>query len=235
MKTRYTLFLIIITLLCVPGQMLSAGTWVENFNSDVPDSWQALGKRGPFSIWQVKEGNLNYQYSKPLGPLLFVIRSRIDFIGFPLNAKQLRVKMNVVETLNATVGIFLGQSENDRNYKFYHNNKNWLPNFMDFMEGPKDVPNQKPHIHVELKDIEIVFDNGHFELLSEQKHILAFEEPNLPQIDSIGIITYTDEKRFANILVDNFVISGPNVPAHGSLDVRPKDKAAVLWGELKRQ
>lgn len=229
MKALFTLFLII-TLLCVSGQMLTAETWVENFNEDNLDNWKGHGERN-WHTWQVHDGKLNFQYNKPLGPLIFLYRAIISFTGFPLQEKQLRVKLTILETLNTRVGIFIGQFENQRTYKFYHNNR-WLN---DFLQVPDGIPNRKPDVvYDDLKEIEIVFDNGHFELLSEQKLILEFREPNLPHIDYIGIISYTDQKRFANILVDNFTISGPNVPAHGSLNVRSKGKAAVLWGELKQ-
>lgn len=232
MKRLYTLLLISFTVICVLGQNLSAATWVENFNEDNLDSWKGHEERDFWHTWQVKDGNLNFQYNKPLGPLIFLYRSRIVFTGFPINAKQIRIKMNVIQTQSAKVGIFIGQSVIQRTYKFYHNNK-WLP---DVLQVPDGIPNQKPDIvYDDLKEIDIVFDNGHFELLSEQKLILKFEDPNIPHVDYLGIITYTDQKRFANILVDDFTISGPNVPAHGTLNVRPNGKAAVLWGELKQK
>ena len=71
--------------------------------------------------------------------------------------------------------------------------------------------------------------------MSEGKRILEFDEPHLPTIDCLGLIIYTHQVRLASLQVDDFIISGPNVPAHGTLNVRPKGKATVLWGELKQQ
>ena len=227
MNRLYTLFLILCLLMCATVQVVSAETWIEDFSENELDSWKGHEDRCHWGTWQVRDGYLNFQYNKPLGPLIFLYRCRIEFTGFPLQAKQLRVKLTVLETQDARVGIFIGQFKNERTYKFFHNNK-WLPNSI---EVPKGVPNQKPNIvYNDLKDIEIVFDNGHFELLSEEKRILEFDEPNLLHIDYLGIITYTDQKRFANILVDNFIISAPTF-----YDVRPKGKATVVWGKLKQQ
>ncbi|MCE2402983.1 hypothetical protein J4G08_19130 [Candidatus Poribacteria bacterium] len=141
------------------------------------------------------------------------------------------MKVSVLETHNGKVGIFIGQYDNNgfvsrRTYKFFNN---WIL-------GPIEFPDQQPDIEFDINEIEIQFEKGHFQLLSEGKLILEFDEPNLPTIDCLGIIIFTDQVRHASFQLDNFIISGPTVPAHGTLivRVRPKGKAAVLWGELKR-
>jgi hypothetical protein len=102
--------------------------------------------------------------------------------------------------------------------------------------GPIEFKDQNPDVDYDnLKDIEIVFDKGHFELLSEGEHILEFQEPNLPTIDCLGIIAYTTEVPLAYFAMDNFIISDLVAPEEKSLNVRAEGKTAVLWGELKKQ
>lgn len=229
MKGLYTLFLIIITLLCTSGQMLSAGTWIENFNGDNLDSWKIPEDRVGVSTWQVKNGYLDYNFSHPQGKLFMLYTSVFLFNGFPLNVDSFRVKLAILDTHNSMVGIVLGKYTNINNWINY-----WRSSYKFFQRSvwpPIDFPGQQPDMRLDIdKDIEIFFDKGHFELMSNRKHILEFDDPNLQTIDCLGIIAYVDQKRLASFQVDDFVIFGPNI-----LDVRPQDKAAVLWGELKRQ
>ena len=50
------------------------------------------------------------------------------------------------------------------------------------------------------KEIEILFNKGDFQLLSEGKHIIDFHEPNLPTVDCLGIIAGTHRKFRLHIL-----------------------------------
>ena len=101
--------------------------------------------------------------------------------------------------------------------------------------GPIEFPGQQPQIGYDIeKVIEVDFDNGHFELLSEGEQILEFDEPNLPHINCLGIVAFASKPPLAHFVLDDFIISGPSIPSKGSLDVQPHGKVAVLWGELKR-
>jgi hypothetical protein len=204
-----------------------AKTWIEDFNDGNLDAWKNIHTFG--TTWQAEEGHLKALFELPVGPLIFRYKSSLEFTGFRLNAEQIRVKVSVLETHNGKVGIFIGQYDNNgfvsrRTYKFFNN---WIL-------GPIEFPDQQPDTKFDIKEIEIHFEKGHLQLLSEGKRILEFDEPNLPTIDCVGIIIFTHQVRHASFQLDNFIISGPTVPAHGTLDVRPKGKAAVLWGELKR-
>lgn len=229
MKASFTLFLIIIALMCFQVKFVSAGNWLENFNSDNLDSWEVPISELGLSTWQVKNGHLDYKYSHPEGKLFIRYTSDLIFNGFPLNIDRFRVKLTILDTHNSMVGIIVGKYTNINNIRNY-----WRTSYKFFQRSiwpPRDFPGQQPDIRLDIhEDIEIAFDKGHFELMSNGKHILEFEEPNFQTIDCIGIIAYVDQKRIAGFQVDDFEISGPDV-----LDVQPKGKAAVLWGELKRQ
>ena len=206
--------------------------WVEDFNDGHLDSWteskhQMEEKR---TTWQAKDGHLDV-WIEPWQAKALIQTYELEFTGFPIKAEKLRVKVNVLEAQNANVGLFIGQYDqwkgtHRRTYKILHGS----------IWGAIEFPRQVPDVDYDnLKDIEIVFNKGHFELLSEGEHILEFEEPNLPYIDCLGIVAYTTEVPLAYFAMDNFIISDLVAPEEKSLNVRAEGKAAVLWGELKKQ
>ncbi len=212
--------------------------WVEDFNDGHLDSWteskhQMEEKR---TTWQAKDGHLDV-WIEPWQAKALIQTYELEFTGFPIKAEKLRVKVNVLEAQNANVGLFIGQYDqwkgtHRRTYKILHGSI-WGP--ID-IRGPIEFKGQNPDVDYDnLKDIEIVFDKGHFELLSEGEHILEFQEPNLPTIDCLGIVAYTTEVPLAYFAMDNFIISDLVAPEEKSLNVRAEGKAAILWGELKRQ
>ena len=252
---RYILFLIIITLLSVLGQMISAETWIENFNGNNLDSWKEYdehfetGDRAPKTTWQTKNGRLDVWIDPPPTPGIFE-RFPLEFVGFPVETKRLNVKVKIIDAQIDIIGIIIGQYTERRNLiydTFHFLNRSFLPiNKTPFRNGVIQTPNrfeieqiahQVNSEHLPLDEMEVSFDNGRFKFLSQNNLLTEFKVPEMTTIDCIGLIAYVERGlgHIGTFLLDDFVISGPNVPAHGSLDVRPKDKAAVLWGELKRQ
>ena len=212
--------------------------WVEDFNDGHLDSWteEKHQKEDKRVTWQAKDGHLDVWIQPYLNHALMQTYE-LEFTDFPIKAEKLRVKVNVLEAQNANVGLFIGQYDqwkgtHRRTYKILHGSI-WGP--IDIW-GPIEFKDQNPDVDYDnLKDIEIVFDKGHFELLSEGEHILEFQEPNLPTIDCLGIIAYTTEVPLAYFAMDNFIISDLVAPEEKSLNVRAEGKTAVLWGELKKQ
>ncbi len=206
--------------------------WIEDFSDGHLDSWteakhQAEDKR---VTWQAKDGLLDV-WIQPLQAKALIQTYELEFTGLPIKAEKLRVKVDVLEAHNANVGLFIGQYDDGNNisrrtYKILHKS----------IWGPIEFRGQNPEgVYENLKDIEIVFDKGHFELLSEGEHILEFDEPNLRTIDCLGIIAYTTEVPLAHFVMDNFIISDISAYEKKSLNVQAKGKAAVLWGELKQK
>lgn len=229
MKKLFTLSLFVFTLICSQGRIVFADTWIEDFNSDNLDSWKVPESPLGLSTWQVEEGHLDFDFSHPQGKLFLGYKSILMFNGFLLNADSFRVKLTILETDKTMVGILIGKYTNINNWVNY-----WRSSYkfnQRSVQPPIDFPGQQPDMQLDIdSEIEIVFDKGHFELISKRKHILEFFDPNLQTIDCLGIIAYVHQSRLASLQVDDFVISGHNI-----LDVRPKGKAAVLWGELKQQ
>lgn len=235
MRICFALFLIPCIFIFVNVHAVSAETWIENFNRGNLDSWTVIPQDHPVADrgnWQVKKGRLDVEIELPWGPGIFEYHT-LKFTGFDLHAKQLNVKVNVLEAQNANVGILIGQYDQwgnmgRRTYKFLRGSSIW---------GPIEFPNQQPDVkYADLKEIEVNFDKGHFELLSEGKQILEFDEPNLPYVNCIGIRAYVWIKGPpVHFVLDDFIISGPSLRRADAQPVRPRGKAAVLWGELKRQ
>lgn len=205
--------------------------WVEDFNEGHLDSWteDKHQKERKRVSWQAKDGNLNV-WIQPLLNHAGRQTFELEFTGLPIKAEKLNVKVDILEAHNANVGILIGQYDWTggtfrRTYKILHNSI-WGAVELG------DVPDQN---YENLKEIEIAFNEGHFELLSEGEHILEFDEPNLKYIDCLGIIAYIGEVPLAHFVMDNFVISDVAPFKAKSLSINAKGKAAVLWGELKQK
>ena len=227
MNRTFVLIAFIFVLISTKVNGVSANTWIEDFDEGNLNSW-AVNKKSNRTTWKAKDGHMDV-WIEPFpggGPQSY----RLEFIGFDFRAERLSVLVTIFEVKNAQVGILIGQYTADRNtykrtYKILHGT----------IWGPTDFPKQNPKVNYEnLKEIEIIFNQGHFELLSEGEHLLEFDEPNLPHIDCLGIVAYAGGQPLAHFELDNFIITGPSMPSNGKLDVQSIDKAAVLWGRLKR-
>lgn len=242
-------------LFCIQVQIVSAGTWIENFNGENLDSWIEhdehfeTGERAPKTIWQTKNGRLDVWIDPPPTPGIFE-RFPLEFTGFPVNAKELNVKVEILESSRDSIGIIMGQYTvrgTVMGLTFHFLSRSTIPlNNTPFKNGVIQTPvvfdieqiaNQVDSEHLPLDELEISFNNGHFMFMSGDILLTEFNVPQLTNINCIGLIAYVERGagHIGTFMLDNFVISGPNVPNHGSLNVRPKGKAAVLWGELKRQ
>lgn len=227
MNRLYSLFSIFL-LFIFAAQVVSAKTWVEDFEDGHLDAW-AVDKTSDRTTWKAKDGRMDVLI-EPWpggGPQEY----KLEFTGFAFRAEKLNVKVSILEFEKANVGIFIGQRTFDgnifrRTYKFVQRGGIW---------GPIEFPGQQPEIGYDIKKvIEIDFDKGHFELSSEGEHILEFNEPNLPHIDCLGIVAFASHPPLEHFVLDDFIISGPSIPK-GNLDVRAKGKAAVVWGKLKQK
>ena len=197
------------------GETVLDDFWVEDFNDGHLDSWTESKhqKEDKRVTWQAKDRHLDVWIQPYLNHAL-IQTYELEFTGFPIKAEKLRVKVNVLEAQNANVGLFIGQRTHTgnifrRTYKILHRS----------IWGAIEFPRQVPDVDYDnLKDIEIVFDKGHFELLSEGEHILEFQEPNLPTIDCLGIVAYTTEVPLAYFAMDNFIISDIVAPEQTNID-----------------
>ncbi len=257
MKVFFTLFLVILTVVCISGQMLSAETWVENFNSDKLDSWKeydehfGTGVWAPKTVWKTKDGMLDVWIDPPPSPGIFE-RFPLEFVGFPIKANKLNVRVKIVQKWQNTdrIGILIGQLDERNNvigHTFHFLNGSFLPiNKTPFRNGVIQTPrsdnileiaHQVDSEHFPLEEMEISFDNGHFKFISQNNLLTEFKVAQMTTIDCLGVIAYVERGggHLGIFALDDFVISGPNVPAHSSLNVHSIGKTAVLWGDLKRQ
>ena len=206
--------------------------WVENFSDTELKSWKQSRHQinNNRSTWQTKDGTLDV-WIEPLQHHAMIQTYVLEFVGFPIKAETLNVKMDVLEAVNSGVGITIGQRTHDgniyrRTYDFRHTS----------IWGPTEFRGQNPKVNFgPLKNIEINFNKGHFELLSEGEHILDFDDPNLPYVDVLGIIAYTGQVPLSHFVVDNFIISNVSELNSENLSVEAKGKATILWGELKNK
>ena len=262
MNRLYRLFLILCMLLFLQGQMVFAETWIENFSNNL-DSWKEYddhfdgGIWAPKKvIWQTKNGKLDVWIDPPPTPGIFE-KFPIEFVGFPIMAKELNVKVKILQTnLDRIgidrIGILIGQHDERGGVigdTFHFLNSSFIAlNKTPFRNGVIQTPplhtfeiteiaHQVNSDHFPLEEMEISFNNGHFKFLSKGDLLTEFKCPQMTKIDCVGIIAYVERGAgvIGEFVLDDFVITGPNVPAQGLTNVRPKGKTAVLWGELKHQ
>ena len=236
MKQIYLFSLIVCVFMLTANENIVAGTWIEDFNKNL-DSWTTREHQRERVAWQIKVKRLFVQ-TEPfcIGRLNLDIELALAthytmaFTALPIDTDQLQVELSVILTDNAYVAIFLGKQPEDefvnvlrRTYQFTD----------QFIWGPVDFPNKSPKIEdgLELNKIKVAFNSGRFELFANAENIV-FQDDNFLTINYLGIAVVPKRCTVeSKIIVDDFIISGPSIQQ----DVVPKDKAAILWGQLKRQ
>ena len=239
MKKYYLLSLIVSVLIFSPNKDIIAGNWKEHFNKNL-DSWTKRELQRERVTWQVKDGRLNV-YTKPFCNGILNIAGRLPlkthytlaFTAIPIETNNLRVKMKIVNSKNANVGIFIGEYPED----IFVNPLRRTYQFVDYtIGGPLDFRNQNPQIELELNKIDIGFARGLFTLYANGKKIVDFQDGNFRRISYLGIVAFPKNCSIdATVVLDDFIISGPSIPSNDIQDVLPRGKAAEMWGSLKGQ
>lgn len=240
MKRLYGLLLIFCVLICSTNKDTVAGTWTEDFNQDHLKSWTKREHQRERVTWQTKNGRLVVQtksFCTDAAPfetrLPLMTHYTLAFTDFPIETDELSVKMTGLRGVNSNMGFFLGKQPKD----VFDNPLRQTYQFMNHSIGaPLDLPTKRPFIELELKEIEIAFKQGTFELFSQGEKIVDFQDDNFQTITYLGIAVIIKGCLFdATASSNDFVISGPSIPNGGSWNVQSKDKAAVVWGALKHR
>jgi len=216
-------------------------TWTEDFNAGHLNSWKKRELQRERVTWQAQNDRLHVR-TKPFCNGRLNVGNRLEeqtnytlrFTALPINIDQIRVKLSVVSTHNANVGIFLGKAPQDELIHPFE----YAYQFADHTLGsPEKFPKTSaPRIALNnLDEIDVVFDRGHFYLYSNDEYIVDFKVDTLGTIDLLGIAVFPKVcQQVADVVVDNFIISGTSIPDAVSLNVRAKGKVTVLWGKLKQ-
>ncbi|MDE0637425.1 MAG: WD40 repeat domain-containing protein [Candidatus Poribacteria bacterium] len=225
-----------------------AKRWTDDFNAGHLDFWTKREHQRERVIWQATNRHLVGQTQpfcnerfNPENELARETNYTLEFTGFPINASQLRVKLTILSAKNANVAIFIGKQPKNEFLSPFLSAYQFASHKLGSPEGFNPlglgiIVEKVPKIVLNLDEIDVVFDKGHFYLFSEGEYIVEFQDPTLQRVDLVGIAVFPkDCHAEAETIIDNFVISGPSIPKTNSLSVHPKEKAAVLWGELKRQ
>ena len=235
---RLTRFLFL--MLCIYLDAADGATWIENFNNASLDSWAKHDPENK-STWQPEDGYLDVWVQPPPPPGGYD-EYVLQFIGFEFDVDELNVQLKVLEERNASVGILIGQYDSsgdifDRTISILHASFFGkiviVPEKFDLLERDREVF-QAP---AQPNALEISFHRGDFEVLIDKKYFAKYHVRQLKTINCIGITSVVGLGRgvIANLVLDDFIVSGPDVPENGILNVHPKGKAAVRWGELKQR
>lgn len=240
MNKFYRLILLLCLLPFFIAGVTDAATWVEDFNNSSLSSWV---KHDQFekSTWQPVEGKLDVWVQPPPPPGIFDLYA-LQFVGFEFDVDELNVQLNVLQARNTNVGILIGTNDWTREIyettiTFFHTDfhgKNVLiPEDFEILERDRNVI----PIPVQPNTLEISFHRGDFEVLIDKVFYAKYHVPQLKTINCVGITSMVGLGRgvIAHFVLDDFVVSGPDVPEKGILNVRSKNKAAVLWGQLKQK
>lgn len=216
-------------------------TWVEDFDEGHLNSWKKRELQRERVTWQIKNGHLSARTKAWCNQRLNVnddlaqqTNYTLRFTELPIDAEQLSVKLSVHSTSNANVGIFMGTDPKDD----LTHPLEYAYQFANHRMGSPEVLSARstPVIGFNLDEIEVTFDRGHFYLYSDNEYITDFDSGTLKNIDMLGIVVFPKFcPEIAEVVVDDFVISGPSIIDARSLDVQPKNKVTVLWGKLKQQ
>ena len=240
MKQLYGLLPIFCVFIFFTNKDIVAGTWIESFNENHLNSWTKREHQRERVAWQTKNGRLHVQTKSFCNDNMnldgkFPLKTHytLAFTAFPIETDKFSVKMTGLRGENSNIGIFLGKQPKDvfdnplrQTYQFTNH----------FIGAPLDLPIKRPYIELELKEIEIVFEQGTFELFSQGEKIVDFQDDNFLTVTYLGIAVIIKGCLFdATAAANEFVISGPSIPNGGSWNVQSKDKAAVVWGALKHR
>lgn len=215
-------------------------TWTEDFNAEHLNSWTKRELQRERVTWQSQNNQLHVR-TKPFCNGRLNVNNRLAeqtnytlrFRALPINVEHIRVKLNIISTDNANVGVFLGKDPQDELIHPFE----YAYQFADHTLGsPEKLPRTlAPRMRFDINEIDVVFDRGHFYLYSNDEYIIDFKVGTLETIDLLGIAVFPKVCRsVADVVVDDFVIAGPSIPNAASLNVRAKGKVAVLWGKLKQ-
>ncbi len=239
MNRLCTLFLISSMLIFGTIQGVFSESWHEDFSIKGLHSWKIHDEFVGEFIWQTKDDQLDVWIDPFPGVGIFQIFP-LEFMGFPIDATEFNVKVSILEARGGSIGIFVGQCDDgdvyNRTIKFLH-----TLFLRTIIRRGADIDQLPPlvianNVPLPLKEIEVSFKEGHFSFFSQRILITEFQVMELRDVDCIGIIAYVYKGAGAvgDFVLDDFIISGPDVPVFKDLSVRAVGKAAVLWGELKR-
>lgn len=223
----------------------SLKTWSEDFSDVNLKSWKRRELQREMVVWKSQNKQLHIQTKGWCNGRLNVnnhleeqTNYTLRFIALPINVEQIRVKLDIISTNNANVGIFLGKEPQDEiKHPF-----SYAYQFADHTLGSPEVfpRTSAPKIALNnLDEIDVVFDRGHFYLYSNDEYIIDFKIESdlndLHTIDLLGIAVFPKTcQQVAHVVVDNFIISGPTIPDTVPLNVDAKGKVSLLWGKLKQ-
>ncbi|MXV78985.1 hypothetical protein F4X73_12620 [Candidatus Poribacteria bacterium] len=240
MKKLHTLFLISNVFIFAFVKGVFSDTWHEDFSIKGLYSWKIHDEFIGEFIWQTKDDQLDVWIDPFPGPGIFHIFP-LEFVGFPIKVTEFDVKVSILEARGGSIGIFVGQCDDgdvyNRTIKFLHTL------FLNtIIRRGADIDQLPPlvlvnNVPIPLKEIEVSFKEGHFSFFSQRILITEFQVKELREIDCFGLIAYVYKGAGAvgEFVLDDFIVSGPDVPVFRDLSVRPVGKAAVLWGDLKQR
>ncbi len=215
-------------------------SWREDFGEGHLNSWKRRELQRERVTWQIKNGRLSARTKAWCNQRLNLGEQLAQqtnytyrFTAFPIDTEQLSVKLSIHSTSNANVGIFMGKDPQDDlvhplEYAYqFANHRIGSPEVLSAVSAPE--------MGFNLDEIEVVFDRGHFYLYSDDEYITDFDSKTLNRVDMLGIAVFPKFcPEIAEVVVDDFVVSGPSIYDAGSLDVQSKNKVTVLWGKLKQ-
>ena len=209
----------------------SAETWHDDFDTENPDAWDAVGKN---SIWKVSDGSLRVEVNR---------ESEIDyelyqFIAIPPPYRNFVINITDFGGDKTRFGFCVG--------RYFLDTPGEDPFFYVFF--PDEIRarrfdgrgsshpfrfrlSREPRLRWDtdvLTEMELYFNSGYFALFANGEFRTTFQDANFDKIEILGFVM--EGINIANEWVgeawaDSFTIS--------ELDITPQRKLTAMWSELK--
>ena len=209
----------------------SAGVWHDDFDTDNPDAWDAVGKN---SIWKISDGFLRVEVNRDWQ----VDYELYQFIAVPPPYRDFVIKITDFGGDKTRFGFCVGRTFPDTpgDDPFFYV---FFPDEIRarrFDGKGSSHPfrfrlSREPRIRWDtdvLTQMELYFNSGHFALFANGEFRTAFQDANFDKIEILGFVM--EGINIANEWVGeawaaSFTISG--------LNVTPGVKTTTMWSELK--
>ena len=226
-----------------------AGTWRDDFDEEVLNGWERIVEENPwFAKWILLDdpGRL---YSNVMKPKQEGVTAA-DFLHWNLHEFQLKHLTVVGEEIhydrhvNNRTGelcLFLGKRLNEPNFaKGYIFSPEKATKMQFSTKGVYKRGDVKANyglmFRLTSEELKVVFDNGKFQLFTQDLPITEFFDAEFTQLDVVGLIVlYKFPGTWFDGTISTFSISGSGIPNHNSLDVQLRStQLTTTWGKLKR-
>ena len=223
-----------------------AGTWRELFEDANLKDWERPIKNSFWmATWKTEGGLLLARIEEPEQ---IQVRAA-DFLRWNAHKSQLNrlivvgedIKYNrFAEGIKGDLGLFIGKQNPSPGYAEGYM---FTPEYIEQMIFSEKGVFKRGKIKARYNDrfqltqghLKVVFDNGKFQLFTQDILLTEFIDGEITMIDLIGLIVlYRPFGAWSVASLSTFTVSGRDISNHNSLDIQLRGtQLTTIWGMLK--